>query len=73
MSVEASEQFHQLEFLLTSQQQLQGPDNWHYIWGNSEFSSKKAYKHLRGRTFAPHIFKWIWKFSCQPKHKVFSG
>jgi hypothetical protein len=32
---------------------------------------QKAYKHLKGSSGAHPIFKWIWKSSCQHKHKVF--
>jgi hypothetical protein len=46
-------------------------DIWFYIWGNSTFSSKKVYCHLISFSQAAPIFKWIWKSSCQPKHKVF--
>lgn len=43
----------------------------YYIWGNSTFTSKNAYTHLLGHSSADPIFKWIWKSSCEPKHKVF--
>jgi hypothetical protein len=46
-------------------------DSWFYIWGCFTFTSKKAYQHLLGASWAAPIFKWIWRSSCQPKHKVF--
>jgi hypothetical protein len=44
---------------------------WSYIWGNNSFSSQNAYKVLIGFKPAPQIFTWLWKSSCQPKHKLF--
>jgi len=44
---------------------------WQYIWGNRQFSSIKSYPHLTGHAQVPLVFKWLWKSSCQNKHKVF--
>lgn len=44
---------------------------WTYIWGSNVFSSRKAYKQLSGQANVHPVYKWIWKSSCQPKHKVF--
>ena len=52
---------------------LDSLDTWSYIWGNEFYSSIKAYKVLIGHKQTPPHFSWIWKSSCQPKHKVFSG
>jgi hypothetical protein len=46
-------------------------DIWSFIWGNSEFSSQKAYKALIGFQPTVPLFSWIWKSSCQAKHKFF--
>jgi hypothetical protein len=46
-------------------------DKWIFIWGPSHFSSSKAYKVLTGHSQVDPIFKWLWKTSCQSKHKVF--
>jgi hypothetical protein len=46
-------------------------DSWSYIWGSSEFSVKKAYAVTSGHQYAPPQFSWIWKSSCQAKHKFF--
>ena len=46
-------------------------DTWSYIWGNEFYSSIKACKVLIGYKITPPHFSWIWKSSCQPKHKIF--
>jgi hypothetical protein len=71
LSVQAFEQLQLLEQCFASQVLIQGPDKWTYIWGNSNYSSSKAYKHLIGITLAHPLFRQIWKCSCQPNHKVF--
>jgi hypothetical protein len=46
-------------------------DKWMYIWGNASFSPKRAYKVLIGyQPTIPH-FSWLWKTSCQARHKFF--
>ena len=56
---------------LRQSEYLDALDTWSYIWGNEFYSSIKAYKVLIGhKQTLPH-FSWIWKSSCQPKHKVF--
>jgi hypothetical protein len=71
LSVEAYGQFQLIQNLLQSLQLSGNPDTWKYIWGNSTFTSKRAYCHLRGSSQSHLIFKWLWKSSCQHKHKVF--
>jgi len=71
LSVEAFNQFQNLQQCIQDQQQAVGIDVWKYIWGSNVFTSRKAYKQLMGTNSAHPIFKWIWKSSCQPKHKVF--
>ena len=46
-------------------------DEWSYIWGNSNFSTQKAYKVMIGHHPTPPHFTWIWKSSSQAKHKFF--
>ncbi|KAL6627690.1 hypothetical protein ACP70R_031416 [Stipagrostis hirtigluma subsp. patula] len=46
-------------------------DNWQYIWGTKLFSSAKAHKVMIGHSPVHPAFKWLWKCSCQMKHKVF--
>jgi hypothetical protein len=36
-----------------------------------KFSTTDAYKCLIGVQHEPKFFTWIWKSSCQPKHKFF--
>ena len=35
------------------------------------FSSSKAYRQLTGHRIIHNSFQWLWKTSCQNKHKVF--
>jgi hypothetical protein len=44
-------------------------DSWNYIWGSNQFSTKKAYNVIIRQRHTPEIFSWIWKSSCQAKHK----
>jgi len=46
-------------------------DLWTYIWGNNQYSSARAYKHLKGEIQIHPTFNWLWKSSCQLKHKFF--
>lgn len=46
-------------------------DSWSYIWGNGLFSLQKAYKHMKRHIEVHASFKWIWKSSCQLKHRIF--
>jgi hypothetical protein len=46
-------------------------DSWSYIWNSGLYSVKKAYKQLSGQSSPHPAFKWIWKSSCQNRHKVF--
>jgi hypothetical protein len=74
LSQEAFEEFNDLEIICQEAMEKvlsDGKDTWSYIWGNSEFSSQKAYKALIGVQPAVPLFSWIWKSSCQAKHKFF--
>ena len=46
-------------------------DIWAFFWGISVFSSKKGYQHFSGHRHVHVNFWWLWKSSCQNKHKVF--
>jgi hypothetical protein len=74
MSQAAYEEFLQLEEVCSHAQNLsiqQNPDSWSYIWGSSDFCSKKAYSMMMGHyEVIPH-FSWLWNSSCQPRHKFF--
>jgi hypothetical protein len=74
LSQQAFQEFEQLENLceVALQRVQEGEaDKWKYIWGNFSFTSRKAYKVLIGyQPTIPH-FSWIWKTSCQARHKFF--
>jgi hypothetical protein len=38
----------------------------------AKFSSAAAYKRLIGHHDTDQVYKWVWRSSCQPKHKVFA-
>jgi hypothetical protein len=59
LSIEAFEQFQQVESLLQNLQLSDGKDTWFYIWGNTTFSSRKAYRQLIGTCSVHPVFKWI--------------
>jgi hypothetical protein len=71
LSEEAYDQFCELHVILQSFPTNGGKDSWSYIWGNGEYSSRKAYKHLIGTQTIHPTFGWIWKSKCQMKQKVF--
>ena len=71
LSVEAYNQFLLLENKVDNFQLTADKDWWTYIWGTSQFSSQKAYRHLLGHADTHPVFKWLWKSCCQNKHKVF--
>ena len=74
LSREAYQQFIQLEDIwedVKNSMVRDQHDVWTYIWGNNSFSSKRAYNVLIGFQQASAQFSWIWKSSCQPKHKIF--
>ena len=74
LTTQAYEEFTQMEDMCISLRHfeyLDALDTWSYVWGNEFYSSMKAYKVLIGHKKTPPHFSWIWKSSCQPKHKVF--
>jgi hypothetical protein len=71
LTTEAFAQFQQLESILHNIQLTTVPDTWSYIWSSPLFTCKKAYGQLMGSSWSHPIYKWIWKSSCQHKHKVF--
>jgi hypothetical protein len=44
----AYDQFSVLSVLTQSLQLIGDRDTWPYIWGNAQYSSQRAYKHLLG-------------------------
>ena len=71
MSAEAFDQFQHVQNSLQNFQISADKDVWSYIWGGSLFSSRKAYRHLKGTSPTHPVFKWLWKSSYQHNHKVF--
>jgi hypothetical protein len=72
LSEDAFEQFCELHIIIQSLPANGGKDIWSYIWGNGEYSSRKAYKHLIGSQAVHPTFGWIWTSTCQTKQNVFS-
>jgi hypothetical protein len=74
LSQQAFQEFEQVETICAStlQRTQEGASGkWVYIWGNGSFSPKRAYKVLIGyQPTIPH-FSWLWKTSCQARHKFF--
>jgi len=72
LSTEAFQEMQELQQQLDTINIMDTPDIWTYIWGTGSYSSSKAYKHLIGHAHVHPAYKWIWKTSCQHKHKVFA-
>jgi hypothetical protein len=71
LSIEAYDQYQQLEHIVLNINFQQRPDHWSYMWGFSIFSSSKAYRRLIGHRTVHHAFHWLWKSKCQNKRKFF--
>jgi len=71
LSQQAHSQFMQLNNELQQLNLEDRPDRWSYIWNTNKFSVKKAYRQLKGHQDVHQAFHWIWRSSCQAKHKVF--
>ena len=71
LSTQAFDQFQDLQEIIQNLTPSSDFDIWQYIWGSNTFTSKQAYTHLMGSIEVHPIFGWIWRSSCQPKHKVF--
>jgi hypothetical protein len=59
------------DLLLSIPRDVNMHDEWTYIWGTTDFSSKKDYTHLIGSLPTSPLFKWMWKSKVLPKHKFF--
>jgi hypothetical protein len=73
LSEEAYTQFNTLKGTPNILELQDSHDSWTYIWDSSYSSSKRAYNHLSGSMPAHPVFQWLWKSSCQNKHKIFFG
>jgi hypothetical protein len=71
LSEEAYEQFRKLSESLDNITLQEAKDSWVYIWNSNTFSCRKSYKQLSGHLPALLVFSWLWKCSCQNKHKSF--
>jgi hypothetical protein len=60
------------DYLNNMQLNPEAHDIWHYTWG-AQFSSKRAYKALKGTVEASPLFRWLWSSSNLGKHKFFSS
>lgn len=71
LSSQAADQLTQVQALLNNLHLDPNVDDiWNYVWG-SQFSSKKAYKALKGTMEASPLFRWLWSSSNLGKHKFF--
>lgn len=71
LSVEAYQQLQEMEGLLNDLQLNDSSDIWQHMGQSCKFSCSTVYKHLSGHQPTHPAFRWLWKSSCQPKHKVF--
>lgn len=72
LSVEAFAQMEQLQ-LVNNQPSSDNPDWWQYIWGNTQFSSKKAYLHLTGHAQVPRLSNGYGNLVVKTNTKFSSG
>jgi len=71
LSEQAYDQLQRLQTDIERINETVEHDTWSYIWGNSYYSSAKAYKSMKGHNIVHNSYKWTWSSSCQPKHKFF--
>jgi hypothetical protein len=73
LSDQAFQEYQQLQQLLQhNQTTVDQKDSWHYIWGNSIYTSSKFYHLPYKNVHPPKAFIWIWDSSCANKIKVFA-
>lgn len=64
LSEQAADQLTDLLNMIVARLLAAQPNvGWTYIWGSVVFTSKQAYKQLRGSLSASPLFKWMWKSS----------
>jgi hypothetical protein len=66
-------QFQELQQIRESSQLSDQKNIWVYEWGSRIFASTKVYRRLVGHHIVHVFYRWLWKYQCQPKHKVFFG
>ena len=60
------------ELIQNIQVQEDSKDSWHYMWGNSTYSSSKFYNFPYKHVSPPAPFLWIWRSKCCNKLRVFT-
>jgi len=63
----------QLQQRVNNQPISGNPDWWQYIWGNTQFSSKKAYLHLTGHAQVPRLSNGYGNLVVKTNTKFSSG
>jgi hypothetical protein len=71
MSTEAFQQYNLLLNQIEDCNLSNDKDVWTYIWGKGFYSSQKARRVLKGHQDIHLSYKWLWKRSCNLKHKIF--
>ena len=51
---------------------LQGTDQWSFIWGSQQYSSRKFYAYAFASQRVLTSFSWVWKSKCTPRLKFFA-
>jgi hypothetical protein len=73
LSEEAFQEYQELQVLLHNlQRQDDNRDEWTYMWGSGQYSSKKFYIHPYKNIHPPRPFLWIWNSRCSNKLRVFT-
>ena len=73
LSEQAYQEYLGLQELIQNiQVQEDSKDSWHYMWGNSTYSSSKFYNFPYKHVSPPAPFLWIWQSKCCNKLRVFT-
>ena len=73
LSEQAYQEYLGLQELIQNiQVQEDSKDSWHYMWGNSSYSSSKFYNFPYKHVSPPAPFLWIWQSKCCNKLRVFT-
>lgn len=72
LSTEAADQYIEIQTILEGRDwDISIEDIWLYSWGNSKYSSQKAYKTMIGHQEVSPLFTWLWKSNNLGNHKFF--
>jgi hypothetical protein len=71
ISVQAFQEFEQLQIILEENPLSYQNDSWSYVWGE-KYSSANFYAHIHTHIHVPGVYKWLWKSCCTLKTKVFT-